>query len=146
MAIQNVLQGQQLQAGQSFIPQAQRSRIAEALIAQGAGSAAPTQGSDFGAVAAQLAGAFTQKTLEDKKKKEDEGFLAQISQALQAPSAPGPEQFLPGGAGLGAVTSQDLGTIRTGTDPLDPQGLNREAVAREEALLRQSRFSNIGRR
>lgn len=144
MAIQNVLQGQQLQAGQSFIPQAQRSRIAEALIAQGAGPMA--QGPDFAAVAQQLSSAFIDKSLEDKKKEEDEGFLAQISEALQAPSAPGPEEFLPGAAGLGAVTSQNLGAIRTGTDPLDPQGLNREAVAREEALLRQSRFSNIGRR
>lgn len=144
MAIQNVLQGQQLQGGQSFIPQAQRSRIAEALIAQGPGPGAP--GPDFSAVAAQLTDAFTQKALEDKKKKEDEGFLAQISEALQAPTAPGPGEFLPGAAGLGAVTSEELGPIRTGTDPLDPQGLNREAVAREEALLRQSRFSNIGSR
>lgn len=145
--IQNVSPLQQQQFGQSFTPQTQQSGIVSALLNQGVQLQQPVSPlEDLGGAALQIAGAFSEKKAAEKKKKEDEDFLARISKALSAPAAPGPSEFLPGGAGLAPVTSQDLAPIRTGTDPFDPQGLSREAVAREQELLRNTRFSNIGRR
>lgn len=121
---------QRQQFGQSFTPQIDQSRIIQALLSQGQ-QQIETPAEGVGQVAQQLAGAFATKKEKDRRKKEQEDFQDRIAELLA------PSTLLPGAAGLGAVTSQNLPP--PGTDPNDPAGLNREAVAREQELFR-SRF------